>query len=164
MIVQLLRSLLQLKMIFKLILYRRYYTYQRQGVRVASTHLFKVHRWRHGIEIKWRYKWYAKAWVILQTAFWPLISYNINRLRCRVCKTVIDMFKYSAVISITITICHNLWPIRHWKKFHKKAGNGTLNSIEKVMLQLAYDIDVKDAVIPADVKVIEWNNDIISAK
>ena len=32
------------------------------------------------------------------------------------------------------------------------------------MLQLAYDIDVKDAVIPADVKVIEWNNDIISAK
>ena len=49
-------------------------------------------------------------------------------------------------------------------QFHKKAGNGTFNSIEKVMLQLAYDIDVKDAVIPADVKVIEWNNDIISAK
>ena len=70
------------------------------------------------------------------------------------------MFKHSAVISITITICHKTLK----KKFHKKAGNGTFNSLENVMLQLAYDIDVKDAVIPDDVKVIEWNNDIISAK
>lgn len=42
-------------------------------------------------------------------------------------------------------------------------GN-TFSSIEQVLLQLSYDIDLQDAIISSDVKVIEWNNDIISVK
>ena len=46
MIVQLLQSLSQIKM---MILYHPYYTCPKKGVRVVSIHLFKVHRRRNGI-------------------------------------------------------------------------------------------------------------------
>ena len=36
--------------------------------------------------------------------------------------------------------------------------------MEDVVLQLAYDINLKDAYVPDNVKVIEWNNDIVTIK
>jgi len=44
------------------------------------------------------------------------------------------------------------------------SGPDTMTSVGMVALQLGYGIDLKDARIPPDVKVIEWNNDIISVK
>ena len=99
-------------------------------------------------------------------------------------KTVSDKFevvedrllsKYDAILSLksqnvtsikilTFTDILKLSSTEIKYQCHKKTGNGTFSSIEEVLLQLAYDIDVKDAVIPANVKVIEWNNDIITAK
>ena len=38
------------------------------------------------------------------------------------------------------------------------------SNMEDVVLQLAYDIDLKDAYVPDNVKVIEWNNDIVTIK
>lgn len=62
-------------------------------------------------------------------------------------------------------------PIFHMSRRGCQCGQHTLiqsssseSHMEDVVLQLAFDIDLKDVIVPANVKVIQWSNDIVTVK